>query len=80
MEKDKRRHLTLLASFGSICFSRVRCDGNSVAYNFVRAFTADVTLKKMSFYHIKNLLYYFTTLFYNISFIRYFIIQFYILK
>ena len=34
----------------------------------------------MSFYHIKNLLYYFTTSFYNISFIRYFIIQFYTLK
>ena len=48
MEKDKRRHLTLLASFGSICFSRLRCDGNSVAYNFVREFTADVTPKKKS--------------------------------
>ena len=36
MEKDKRRHLTLLASFGSTCFSRVRCDGNSVPYNFVK--------------------------------------------
>ena len=46
MEKDKRRHLTLLASFGSICFSRVRCDGNSVAYNFDRASTANVTQKK----------------------------------
>ena len=30
--------------------------------------------KKKSFWHIKNLLYYFTTLFYNILFIRYFII------
>ena len=49
MEKDKRRHLTLLASFGSICFSRVRCDGNSVAYNFVRA-TTYVTKKKKSYF------------------------------
>ena len=54
MEKDKRRHLTLLASFGSICFSRVRCDGNSVAYNFVREFTADVTKKKNHFITLKT--------------------------
>ena len=52
MEKDKRRHLTLLASFGSICFSRVRCDGNSVAYNFVRA-TTDVTKKNCYFIILK---------------------------
>ena len=45
MEKDKRRHLTLLASLGSICLSRVRCDGNSVAYNIVRA-SIDITKKK----------------------------------
>ena len=32
----------------------------------LRASIVDVT-KKMSFWHIKNLLYYFTTLFYNIS-------------
>ena len=51
MEKDKRRHLTLLASFGSICFSRVRCDGNSVAYNFVTAITY-VTKKKKSYFII----------------------------
>ena len=36
--------------------------------------------KKISFYHIKDLLYYFTTSFYNISFIKCFIIQFYTLK
>ena len=45
----------------------------------LRASVADVP-KIMPFYHIKCLLYYFTTSFYNIPFIRYFIIQFYILK
>ena len=49
MEKDKRRHLTLLASFGSICFSRVRCDGNSVAYNFDRASQQMLPKKKKSY-------------------------------
>ena len=45
----------------------------------LRASVADVP-KIMSFYYIKCLFYYFTTSFYNISFIRYFIIQFYTLK
>ena len=45
----------------------------------IRASVADV-LKILSFYHIKCLLYYFTTLFYNIPFIRCFIIQSYTLK
>ena len=40
-----------------------------------RASVADVA-KIMPFYHIKDLLYYFTTSFYNIPFIRCFIIQF----
>ena len=57
MEKDKRRHLTLLASFGSICFSRVRCDGNSVAYNFDRASQQMLPKKKKLSYRIKNLFY-----------------------
>ena len=46
---------------------------------YIRASTADV-VKKMPFYNIKHLLYYFTTSFYNISFIRCFILQFYTLK
>ena len=45
----------------------------------VKTSEADVA-KIMSFYHIKNLLYYFTTSFYNFSFIKCFIIQFYTLK
>ena len=38
------------------------------------------SLKKMSFWHTKDLLYYFSTLFYNIPFIRYSILQFYTLE
>ena len=45
----------------------------------LRASTADV-VKKMLFCHTKHLLYYFTTSFYNIAFIRCFIFQFYTLK
>ena len=45
----------------------------------LRAPTAAVA-NIMPFYHIKDLLYYFITSFYNIPFIRYFIIQFYTLK
>ena len=41
---------------------------------------ASAGVKIIQFYHIKCLLYYFTKLFYNISFIKYYIIQFYILK
>ena len=48
-------------------------------YELVRASIVNVA-KIMSFYHTKGLLYYFTTSFYNISFIRCFIIQFYTLK
>ena len=40
----------------------------------VRAFTVDM-IKIMSFYNIRDLFYYFITSFYNISFIRCFIIQ-----
>ena len=46
---------------------------------WLRAFVADV-LKIMLFSHVKSLLYYFTTSFYNIPFIRCFIIQSYTLK
>ena len=49
------------------------------AWSSVRAFIVDV-VKIMSFYHIKCLFYYFIISFYNIPFIRCFIIQFYILK
>ena len=53
--------------------------GDEDEMHLVRAsVVADV--KIMSFYHTKCLLYYFTTSFYNISFIRCFIIQFYTLK
>ena len=47
--------------------------------SIMRASTADVA-KKMPFYNTKDLLYYFITSFYNISFIRCFILQFYTLK
>ena len=49
---------------------------------FVDPFTRFTLLeqKKMSFYHSRGVLYYFTILFYNILLIRYFIIQFYTLK
>ena len=50
-----------------------------VIIKLLRASVANVA-KIMPFYHIKNLLYYFTTSFYNISFIRCFIIQLYTLK
>ena len=50
-----------------------------IALSWVRASIVDVS-KIMPFYHIKCLLYYFTTSFYNIPFIRYFIIKFYTLK
>ena len=52
---------------------------NEEVDNMLRASVA-AGVKIMSFYHIKCLFYYFTTLFYNISFIRCFIIQFYTLK
>lgn len=45
----------------------------------LRASVVDI-VKIMPFYHTKSLLYYFTTSFYNISFIRCFIIPFYTLK
>ena len=48
-------------------------------FTTVRASTASMT-QYISFCHIKDLLYYFITSFYNISFIKYFIIQFYTLK
>ena len=48
-------------------------------FDTLRASVADVP-KIMPFYHIKCLLYYFTTSFYNIPFIKCFIIQFYTLK
>ena len=41
-----------------------------VCYNTLKAFVATVA-KIMPFYHTENLFYYFTTSFYNISFIRY---------
>ena len=44
------------------------------------ASVADVTKKKKVILHTKSLLYYFTTSFYNISFIKCSIIQFYTLK
>ena len=50
--------------------SRIQIQLMSFLSEAVRAFVADVAKKKMSFWHTKNLLYYFTTSFYNISFIR----------
>ena len=52
---------------------------NYKRFCLVRAFVA-VGANIMSFYHIKYLFYYFITSFYNISFIKCFIIQFYTLK
>ena len=65
--------------FNVVSFSVKKEEVSGRIENFLRASVA-AGAKIMLFCHTKCLLYYFTTSFYNISFIRCFIIQFYTLK
>ena len=62
-----------------VLYSALKINCFTLNKSLLRASTADV-VKKMLFYHTKHLFYYFITSFYNIAFIRCFILQFYILK
>ena len=90
--KPNFRTISFRANYSKKIFGRVTTNGDWV-YNqgfkymffhssceaYLRASVA-TGAKIMSFCHTKCQLYYFTTSFYNISFIRCFIIQFYTLK